>query len=214
VSTAVAISHARHTDDAQSYTTDTRRELPGRARILHNDDTAMRHSKLWIPLSCILPFACADDDVGDSPEGWRAANAAIAMGQSQFSSQVQVNVEGEIEVSCTDGGSLTMAGNYADAEEFTFVVTYDACSVLDVTIDGELTFEGGVQTTENSVEVSARYSGTLTWSGAANGSCEIDAETYVGVSTDRDSADADIRFEGSICGHSASAVIEASADLE
>lgn len=173
----------------------------------------MRRALLLLPI-CSLCFACGEDDVGDAPDGWRAANQALSLGQASFQSDVEVGVDGSIEVECPDGGTLALEGTYASNDEFELSVTYDGCAGYDVVIDGTLAVTGSTIVTENSVEVSVEYRGSLQWSGAANGTCDVDMDAYVGVQSSGNDASAEVRFEGEICGHDAKAVVEASAGLD
>jgi hypothetical protein len=173
----------------------------------------MRRCILLLPL-LILPFACADDDVGDAPDGWRASSQALQLGQSAFETDVEYGVDGSISVACPDGGTVAVEGHYDGDDDFALSVSYASCECHDVKIDGTLTLAGSATVTETSVEVSVEYRGTLNWSGAANGSCDIDVDAYVAVSTDGGTASGEYRFDGEICGHSAKAVIEASAELD
>jgi hypothetical protein len=172
----------------------------------------MRRALLLVPF-CSLSLACADDDVGDAPDGWRAANSALQLGQSSFQSDVEIGVDGSIDVECPDGGSIAVEGHYDSDDEFSLAVTYSDCQAEDVRIDGTLSVTGTAVVTDTSVEVSVEYRGSLQWSGAANGSCDIDMDAYVGVQSEGNGASAEVRFDGEICGHDAKAVIEASADL-
>lgn len=171
----------------------------------------MRRSILLIPL-LTLPLAC-EDDVGDAPDGWRASNQALQLGQSAFETDVELGVDGSISVECPDGGTIAVEGHYDGDDEFSLSVSYASCECHDVKIDGTLALTGSATVTESSVEISVEYRGTLKWSGAANGTCDIDIDAYVGVSSDGGTASGEYRFDGEICGHDAEAVIEASAEL-
>ena len=174
---------------------------------------AMRRVPLLLPV-LILPLACGDDDVGDSPDGWRASTEVLQLGQAELQAEFGSGAEGEVSLECPDGGSFTLAGRIDDENTFDLSINYDGCQTEGVRIDGELTAVGTVEVTETSVEIAVSYRGSLQWSGAANGECGIDVDMYVAASSDGQTASGEYSFEGEICGHDARAVIEASAEID
>ena len=148
-------------------------------------------------------------DVESAAEGWRAANTAIAGGQQEFKAEIEEGEEGDITVSCPNGGEVGLEGAQHNESEFDFNIFFDNCVSDGVTVDGELALSGAVETTDSSVEVRFDYTGELTFSGRIDEVCSIDAVGYTKVSTADNMASAEVQFSGRICGADASAVVKA-----
>ena len=161
---------------------------------------------------CAL-VACKDGDDGDvdsAAQGWRAASKAMESGQAEFESEIEIGAEGSVTASCPEGGEVTIDGRMEDLSIFELNIAFDGCQSDGVKVDGELAFDATVKTTESSAEVRFDYTGLLELSGEVEMECAIDATGYVAASTDGETASAEVRFSGSICGADASAVVKAS----
>ena len=161
---------------------------------------------------CSLLGCSEGSDTGDvesAAEGWRAANTAIAGGQAEFTAEIEDGEEGDISVSCPDGGELGLEGAQDNPSEFEFNIFFDSCMSDGVTVDGELALSGTVETTDTSVEVRFDYTGELEFTGRVEQVCAIDAVGRTKVTADGNMASAEVEFSGRICGADASAVVKA-----
>ena len=161
----------------------------------------------------LLFIGCAGDEPvsDDASRGWRATQ--LAFGDDQTEWQEGVDVQGSLDVTldCSGGGSYRAVGTYADDNTFDLTVEFEGCSTDGVVIDGSLALHAEVDIDAHGTRVDTSYAGDLTWSGAANGSCDIDVTASVSVVTEGDMADVDAEFHGDICGYDADAVVHAGA---
>ena len=166
---------------------------------------------LVISIPVLLSIGCAGDEPvsDDASRGWRATQLAFADDQTEW--QEGVDVDGSLDVSlgCPDGGSYRAVGTFANNETFDLSVEFENCSADGVVIDGSLALYAKVEVDEHGTRVETSYSGELTWSGAAQGSCGIDMTASVVVATSDDSSEVDVEFHGEICGYEADAVVHA-----
>lgn len=180
-------------------------------------DPPMRLPKLLIGLLA-LPFSiigCSsssdDGDVESASQGWRSVSLATQSGQQEFQAAVEVGTQGELTVSCPEGGSLTLDGRISDPNDLSLNLAFDACGSDGTVVDGLLSMSATVAVTETSAEVRFDYVGHLELSGAVELSCEIDATGRVAAQAHGDGGSAEVSFSGRICGAKASAVVKASA---
>jgi hypothetical protein len=160
---------------------------------------------LSVPVLVLLGCAGDEPPSDDATNGWRATQLAIGDDEAQW--QQQVDVDGKLDVSleCPDGGSYRAAGAYTDGTKFDLVLEFDGCSADGVVIDGDLSLHAEVEVGEDSARVATSYEGSLTWSGEANGSCDVDMTALVAV----ESSEVDVEVHGEICGYEADAVVHA-----
>ncbi len=141
-------------------------------------------------------------------------------------------IEIDVDVTCPGGGELNIDGHSKiDTElgdlddydqaygstnaEFSLTVSFAGCDVDGVTIDGELTYDQTLEaaaTTESlEIDFEWSYRGRVEFSGAAEGSCEVDMfakATGEGAAEDA----GEWAFSGTMCGFEA-AEVAADADL-
>jgi len=168
---------------------------------------------LFLTLAILLP-ACADDEVdGDVSRGWRATNLAIGNQGPMWMAKADAEGNFDGELDCPSGGSYTIEGSIAGENEFGVSVAFAGCNAEGVIISGKLALHAEIEVTESSSRVHVDYQGELTWSGEAEGSCEIDMVADVAVEVsggNNPTAEVDASFHGHVCGYSADAVVEAS----
>jgi hypothetical protein len=181
----------------------------------------MRHLPLSLVAAsfALVLSACADDDEVDSStsRGWRATNMAVGESQEEWSAGVDAKGELALDSACAGGGTATITGSYGGENEYEVSIAFDGCEADGVVIAGELALQASVEITDTSTAVSVSYTGELTWSGAAEGTCAIDVDAELTTSVQGTGADAkfdvDAEFNGEVCGYDASAVVTASAEL-
>lgn len=141
----------------------------------------------------------------EAREGWSATSNALIGGQVAAATAGSGNVD--FAYGCLGGGSAEFAGTYnGEEEDFSFTVGFDQCRSQGVTIDGDLEFLLDVETSETGASVTYSYVGHLEWSGDVNGSCDIDMQGNASAST----TGASVSYDGSVCGHDASATLSSS----
>lgn len=147
-------------------------------------------------------------DSQDVAHGWRSTQSAMAdAGISATPTAGTVSGTGSVgpdgvsgtatgTFDCPQGGSVTVhsEGDVTSADVTGAVsIEFDGCTADDVTIDGTLDYEGTVQ----SDLISASIKGSVTWSGAVQGECDIDVSAQVTSSGVSGSA----KLGGDVCGH-------------
>jgi hypothetical protein len=167
-----------------------------------------------LTLATLMP-ACADDDAvdADTARGWRATNLAIGEKGSMW--QTQADVDGNLasDLACPTGGKYAIEGSIVAENEYDVTLSFDGCNAEGVIISGQLALHAEVEVTDSSSRVHVDYQGEITWSGEAEGSCEVDMVADVAVSVsggNNPTADVDASFHGHVCGYSADAVVDAS----
>lgn len=153
--------------------------------------------------------ACGSE--GDPPDedgartGWRSTQTALAGAgvdvQAQWMASGTIDDNGVTgmvtgTLPCPDGGSLEVESTGEVTEQHVFGdvrIEFDGCEADGVVIDGYLHQTGEVTETK----VSSQVSGELVWTGAAQGTCDIDLEAN--VTTDGVSASGS--FGGKMCGY-------------
>lgn len=177
----------------------------------------MRHLSFGLLALALLLPACADDGAVDdnTSRGWRATSLAIGDQQTEWGTSVDAEGNLAAQFGCVDGGHATIEGSYSDENEFDVAMTFDGCTADGVVISGSLAMHAEIVLTDHSSDVSIDYGGTLQWSGAAQGSCEIDMSAEVSASITgtgaQTQADFDAEFHGTVCDYDADAVVSASA---
>ena len=148
------------------------------------------------------------DDPDRAAQGWRSTQNAMsdagihaapsAVGLAAAGTVGPDGVSGAVTgtFDCDAGGTMVVAaaGDVTDdAVTGAVTVEFDECTVDDVTIDGTLEYEGYV----GDARVSASIRGDVVWSGAVDGSCEIDVTAEVSASGITGGAS----LQGDVCGH-------------
>lgn len=170
----------------------------------------MRTVVTILSLPVLLSFGCAGDEPSDdATKGWRATQVAIGETQNEWKDIADVDGSLDVDLECTGGGSYRVVGSVTDTETFDISLDFDDCSAEGVVIDGSLSMHAEVEVSENSTRVAVSYEGDLKWSGAAEGSCSIDATMRVAVQSDESSSEVDVEVHGDICGYDADAVVHA-----
>lgn len=160
----------------------------------------------------------------DSRVGFAAVSSVLATGVSMAQSSASATsvvadetpafrAEGSANVdfnfNCPGGGTARFVGSAAAAGDpsaaagtFSLSTTFSGCkSALNVTIDGDLDYEATASATGDSAQLSFSMVGSLSFSGEVDGSCDIDVK----ISASASPGSASGTYQGSICGHDASA---------
>jgi hypothetical protein len=152
-----------------------------------------------------LAIGCQADepaDVDSARAGWRSAEVAMAeaglgvqwSGSGSVSSDgVSAMVTGR--VSCPEGGSLRVDADAHSSENLVqanLEIEFDGCAAEGVVLDGYLEYAAEVTDTK----VSASITGDLSFSGDAQGSCEVD----IGATVDQTGGATNVSSHGNMCG--------------
>lgn len=129
-----------------------------------------------IPALLVIGLAaCGGGDDGDTLSEQQATQAfgsmQVALGDVGEELEGQ-GTTGSVDVtaSCAGGGSVSAEGQWTSGDSFALDVAFHSCRAQDVTIDGELSYAGSATSSGASVDISGR----VTFSGAVNGTCNID----------------------------------------
>jgi hypothetical protein len=157
-------------------------------------------SKTLLALAIAIPAAGCGGGMSkeDSLRGWTAANLALstAFSSAQTSGQTlraDAATTLNATVNCMGGGTIAVTGSVDNSgTSQTIDVTEKAtgCKSSDITFDGNMTYK----TVVNGSAVDFKWVGTLKFSGAVSGDCDIDVTIKASGSSGS--------FEGSICGNS------------
>lgn len=170
-----------------------------------------------IVLALSAPLACASDDepaqvdVRDAQVGWQATGDALALAHTQLEAHYNGR---DLVVDCPGGGSSLVSRETTDVGNFEFHAEFTACSVDDVTIDGDLTVHTAVAIDEHgtgnegSIAVLIDYDGHLELGGSIDGACTVAAQLRGGAVRIDGKASAGARVDGTLCGHAADVVVE------
>lgn len=118
--------------------------------------------------------------------------------------------------SCPSGGTAHYVGSAeavtegagAGSANFTLATTFDACAVSGITITGDLDYAAAVTVTADSATTQLTMTGSLSYDGQVDGSCDWDLTMKVatsGVAGGNPSVNAE--YSGSMCGHKAAATL-------
>ncbi|MEZ4448537.1 MAG: hypothetical protein R3B09_03580 [Nannocystaceae bacterium] len=176
-------------------------------------------------LASTLLYACASpvDNPDDARAGWAKTTVALSSGsaaaQGGGAGQTapedtafragSVDVGVDFKYQCANGGSIHYKGATHVASDvgsqvtFNYDAAFDGCEADGLTIDGDLTYDLAVETTDTTSSVVYTYKGELEWSGQVKGSCEIDMTGSVMTST----GSASVQYKGSICGYDAAVTL-------
>jgi hypothetical protein len=153
----------------------------------------MRMTTTAALLLCTLAIgssACGDEGLSQQDAG----RALVAT--SQAMSQVQVTAEraaagGSVSAmaSCSGGGTAQIDGTWNGSDSYSVTIELADCREAEIAIDGSI--EASATAGESGAAVT--LSGSLTYSGAVSGTCEIDLRSEAGAGT--------ASASGSICGH-------------
>lgn len=155
-----------------------------------------------------LAFGCHSDEPANEPAnvdsaraGWRSAE--LVMGEAgidvQGSSSVTIDENGVSamvtgSMSCPEGGTLELDADAQTSEDLvatTLELDFDGCGADGVVIDGHLEIAAEVTDTE----VSSSITGELSFSGDAEGTCEVD----IGATVTHDGSSTSVSSHASVC---------------
>lgn len=122
---------------------------------------------------------------------------SAALDVSVDSGQASVTATGN----CLGGGTVAASGMVqasAESASYSLDLTYDACAVGGISMDGVLSYEGSASETS----ISFSMQGEVTFSGQIEGTCSIDIEMTI------DSQTASFSAEGNACGNSFSGQLQ------
>ena len=185
----------------------TTRRMPGHGPG-HTLGTMLRPVLALCTLTA-LAFGCHSGEPAQGPAdldsaraGWRSTELVMAEAgiDVQGSSSVTIDENGVStmvagSMSCPEGGSVTVDVDAQTSEELvasSVVLDLDGCGVDGVVLDGHLEIASEV----TDAEVSSSIIGDLTFSGAAQGTCEID----IGTTVTHDASSSSVSSHASVCG--------------
>lgn len=194
----------------------------------------MRHGLVLVTVCSFLAVGCTSSlDKNDSLVAWAATSVALSQGQvqAQTAASGMAIVEGQgtsfrglgvhpraganvnADWACMGGGTARYVGSAesllddAGTSNLTFDLTaeFDACSVNNITISGDLEYSLAVEGTADSVKLKSTMKGSLSYEGQIDGSCDWNLVATVAASSDGSVA---AEYSGSICGHEAAATLK------
>lgn len=183
-------------------------------------------STIVLMSASLLLVACSQElSDDDTRKAWVATNAALAQGSAQAqvaatsvpavpgqSQDLRPRVAAQVDYTwnCLGGGTAHFVGDaQVDATSgssdvsFNLATEFDACAGSGVTISGSLDYAASVSATSGSASTTLTMKGSLSYEGDVEGSCDIDMKASVSASAGSVGAS----YEGSICGHDASATL-------
>jgi hypothetical protein len=153
-----------------------------------------------------LAFGCQSNDepadVDSARAGWRSTE--LVMGEVgipvQWSGSATIDQNGVTAmatgtVACPEGGSVTLDADAQTSDDLvasTLELEFDGCGADGVVIDGHLVLAAEV----TDPEVSSSITGDLTFSGDAEGTCEVD----IGSTVTKDGSSTSVSAHASVCG--------------
>lgn len=145
---------------------------------------------------------------------WSATDDVLRDGaQEAIHALVQDSTSRSHVHACPGGGDIEFevdAGYSADLllganVEFDFKVDFNQCVKAGLTIDGEIDYEKSASLTMLGAQSDLDWEGELTWSGWANGDCDIDVESEAALSPTLlgNGVNGSFEYTGEICGFDA-----------
>lgn len=194
----------------------------------------MRHGLVLVTVCSFLAVGCTSSlDKNDSLVAWAATSVALSQGQvqAQTAASGMAIVEGQgtsfrglgvhpraganvnADVTCMGGGTARYVGSAESVLDdvgtsnltFDLAAEFDACSVNNITISGDLEYSLAVEGTADSVKLKSTMKGSLSYEGQIDGSCDWNLVATVAASSDGSVA---AEYSGSICGHEAAATLK------
>jgi hypothetical protein len=152
-----------------------------------------------------LAFGCQSDEpanVDSARAGWRSAELAMAEAgiDVQWSGSATIDQNGVStmatgSVSCPEGGTLKLDADAQTSEDLvatSLAIELDGCGADGVVIDGHLELAAEV----TDMKVSSSITGELSFSGDAQGTCEVD----IGTTVTNDASSTSVSSHASVCG--------------
>jgi len=123
-------------------------------------------------------------------------------GQMKITGQSKINTElGDL-----DDPEQAWGGTSA---EFTLTVTFEGCELEGVLMQGDVTYEQKLEVSATDIDYDWSYSGLVEFSGAVEGSCEVDmAASYTGDGDEDEIGLGGRAYEGTMCGFDAGEVAD------
>ncbi len=177
-----------------------------------------------------LGAGCGVDDAG-TQRLWGSVQRSLGRTGSPGSQSQALTASFDFDVDCAKSGTASLTAKL-DVDDslvntvnalFGYDVRYDACQPDDNTLDGELHYaaavDAGSSDTGAAIAVRTVYQGSVTSSGDTNGTCDIDVVGHVNAAAgqapgDEFKSNVDIEYSGTICGHDAHEVLNASASVD
>lgn len=114
---------------------------------------------------------------------------------------------------CTAGGTASYVGSAeavadgagAGAVTFDLAASFDACSVGNITVSGDLDYSASVVADAASAMVELKMVGSLSYDGDVEGACDWDLRMKVAANS---TGTASAEFSGSLCGHDANVAVQ------
>lgn len=196
----------------------------------------MRHGLVLVTVCSLLAVGCTSSlDKNDSLVAWAATSAALSQGQvqAQTAASGMAIVEGQgasfrglgvhpraganvnADVTCIGGGTARYVGlaeavlDDAGTSNVTFDLTaeFDACSVNNITISGDLEYSLAVEGTADTLKLKSTMKGSLSYEGQIDGSCDWNLVATVSASG-AGAGSVVAEYSGTICGHEAAATLK------
>lgn len=127
-----------------------------------------------------------------------ARRGFVALNEAMSTSSQSLTEAGALEVACPAGGAMhfeyAVDDGALDAFAFDYAMTFQACVANDVTLDGALRYAIDGAQAGAAFSFSYVYEGALDFSGACEGSCEIDMRGSL-------SSSGALLYEGTFCGY-------------
>ena len=147
-------------------------------------------------------------------KAWSATDEVLRDGAEEaIHALIQDSDSRSYSYNCPGGGTVDFevdSGYSADLLlganiEFDFKVDFDQCVKAGLTIDGEIDYEKSASLNMLGAQSELDWEGEVTWSGWANGSCDIDVESEAALSPALlgTGLNGSFEYEGEICGFDA-----------
>lgn len=165
----------------------------------------------------LLGTGCGEElSQQDAALGWAStqralsAGSAMAMTPTTSTGGTASSLDFSFVYACPQQGEASFMGaiNFESVYgEFTWKVTYSACGVDGVIMDGVLDFELDTLTQDSLYSQHYTYRGELVYSGDVDGLCVVELTSSSTLDTSKTGLDYTTTHSGSVCGHEASGPI-------
>ena len=181
-----------------------------------------------LPVLFVIALALGLLGCGVSPEDskklWKSVQGSLGhTGQA-------LTATFTFDASCANGGNAAMAAKLdvnddvvnATNAVFGYDITYERCQPDENTLDGTLHYAAAIETASSDTGAAVRmryvYQGSVSSSGATNGTCDIDVVGNLSAAAgqqpgDEFSSTVHMDYSGTICGNDASSTLDEKADF-